>query len=106
MDELRKEQAKLADKATYAGAVDNVQDMIDLLTKTRDAMSADPSKAAFQLAKAKQPVKKSFDNANDNLKQVSAALRKYEKTLSQVKRSLAVYDCSSADRLPDLQGPL
>lgn len=84
MDDLRKEQAKLAQKASYDKAIDSVDAMIEALTRTRNSIVSDPSTAGFQLAKAKQPIKKHFDDANDNLKQVNSALRGYEKALSRV----------------------
>jgi hypothetical protein len=84
MDELRKEQKRLAQKANYSKAIDKVQEAIDLLLAARTSIEKDPSITALQLAKLKQATKRSFEGANDNLKEVNSALKGYSKALDKV----------------------
>jgi hypothetical protein len=84
MEDLRKDQTRLAGKARYTKAIDQVQEMIDLLTKAKATINESPSAAPIQLAKLKQPVKKSFDVANSNLKEIHSGLKDYEKALNKV----------------------
>jgi uncharacterized coiled-coil DUF342 family protein len=84
MEDLQKEQVRLAQMANYSKAIDQVQEMIDLLKQTRESITSNPSTTGIQLAKLKQPVKKSFDKANDNLKEVHSALKDYSKVLDKV----------------------
>jgi hypothetical protein len=88
MDDLRKEQVRLAQKAHYPKAIKQVQEMIDLLSKSRDSFVASGSVSGIQVAKLKQPVKKSFDKANVNLKEVHSALKDYSKVLDKVCGSI------------------
>jgi hypothetical protein len=84
MEDLQKEQERLARTGNYSKAIDQIQEMIDLLTQTRDSIISNPSTTGIQLAKLKQPVKKSFDKANDNLKEVHSALKDFSKVLDKV----------------------
>ena len=88
MDDLRKEQVRLAQKANYPKAIKQVQEMIDLLTQSREFFVANGSVSGIQVAKIKQPVKKSFDKANVNLKEVHSALKDYSKVLDKVCGSI------------------
>jgi len=58
--------------------------MIEMLAKARESIAVEPKTAQFQLAKSKAPIKKCFDEANENLKQVNSALKGYEKALGRV----------------------
>src|ERR1700761_4220820 len=86
MEDLRKEQKRLAQKVNYNKAIDKVQEAIDLLLSARNAVERDPSTAPIQLAKLKQATKRSFDGANDNLKEVNSGLKGYAKVLDKVCR--------------------
>jgi hypothetical protein len=92
MEDLRKEQKRLAHKVNYNKAIDKVQEAIDLLLSARNAVERDPSIAAIQLAKLKQATKKSFDGANDNLKEVNSGLKGYAKVLDKV---IPIYSLTS-----------
>jgi hypothetical protein len=85
MEDLSKEHTRLGQKANYGQAIDQVDAMIEMLTKAREAIAAEPKSAQFQLAKSKAPIKKCFDEANENLKQVNSALKGYEKALGKVR---------------------
>ena len=85
MDELSKEQRRLEQKANYNEAIDEVQRLIDDLTRTREGIAADPSTAVFQLAKVKGRVPEAFREAGNNLKQVNSALKGFEKALAKVR---------------------
>lgn len=86
MDDLKKEQARLAQKAQYSKAINKVQDAITFLEQARAAIAKEPSTTALNIAKLKQNVKKSFDGANDNLKEVNSGLKGYAKALDKVRR--------------------
>lgn len=93
MDSLLEQQRRLAEKANYSKAIENVQEIIELLAQTRDSISSDPSTAALTLAKVKAPIKKSWDRANDNLKQVHSALKEYNKALEKVGGASDSVEC-------------
>jgi hypothetical protein len=84
MDDLKKEQKRLAQKANYNKALDKVQEAIDLLLVARKNIEQDPTSGALQIGKVKQSTKKAFDGANDNLKDVNSSLKGYSKVLDKV----------------------
>jgi hypothetical protein len=84
MDELEKEQGRLSVKTNYDGAIGEVQKLIDDLTRTREAIAAEPSTALLPLVKVSQRVPEAFREAGSNLKQVNTVLKGYEKSLGKV----------------------
>jgi hypothetical protein len=86
MDDLKKEQTRLAQKAHYSKAIDKVQEAIALLEQARTAIATNPSTTALNIAKLKQNVKKSFDGAKENLLEVNSGLKGYSKALDKVRQ--------------------
>ena len=84
MEDLRKEQTRLAAKANYSKAIHEVDEMIRLLSDVKAKVRTDPSAAGVQLGVARQTLKKSFEAANDNLKEVNSGLKGYAKALDKV----------------------
>jgi hypothetical protein len=82
MEDLRKEQRRLASKANYSKAIRQ-------LGEVKAKVRTDPVTAGMQLGMARQSIKKSFEVANDNLKEVNSGLKGYAKALDKVRGSTA-----------------
>ncbi|KAF2140020.1 uncharacterized protein K452DRAFT_274670 [Aplosporella prunicola CBS 121167] len=83
MDSLKIEHEKLEKRGNLSKSINDVQKTIDLLTKAREAVAADPTSAQMTLAKLQTPMKHSFDKVNEDLKEVHQALGKYGKALDK-----------------------
>ncbi|OKL59402.1 hypothetical protein UA08_05339 [Talaromyces atroroseus] len=84
MDLLQKEHERVWKRMKAAKSINDVQATIDLLQEARGAIAADPTKASITLAKLQNPVKASFDAANDSLKETHSGLNKYTKALDKL----------------------
>ncbi|KAI9725884.1 MAG: hypothetical protein M1834_009472 [Cirrosporium novae-zelandiae] len=84
MEALQREQKRVTQKANLAKSTDDVQRILDLLIKAREDIVADPNSASITLAKLQNPVKKSFETTNDDLKEVYNSLNKYSKAIDKV----------------------
>jgi hypothetical protein len=89
MEDLRKEQKRLAAKANYSKAIHEVDGMIRQLSEVKAKVRTDPVSAGMQLGVARQSIKRSFEVANDNLKEVNSGLKGYAKALDKVRGSAA-----------------
>jgi hypothetical protein len=84
MEELIKEQHKLASKSSYKTSISEVDRLISQLSAARDAISETPSVSAAQLVTLNQSVKKSFDGMQSNLREVNSGLKSYARVLDKV----------------------
>jgi hypothetical protein len=84
MDDICKELNSIKERGNFDKTIDHVQGAIDLLIKTKDSISTNPSTAAVTLAGLKKPVKDSFDKVNSDLKEVYSVLNRYSKALDRV----------------------
>ncbi|KAJ5224335.1 uncharacterized protein N7469_007838 [Penicillium citrinum] len=84
MDLVQKEHERVLRRLKASNALKNVQSTIDILQSARDNIAADPSQAGATIAKLQNPVKHSFDNINDSLKETHSGLNKYTKSLDKL----------------------
>ena len=84
MDDLRDHIDQLEASANLATAIEDVQKVIDQLTAARAKIAAGDS-APVVLAKLQDPVKKTLDTAQKDLKPIYAGLNKYAKALDKVR---------------------
>jgi len=120
MDGVMEEYEKLAKRDNLSGSLEDIQKTIDVLTKARDSIGeskcgenpaaagplrypwgissltittcSDPASTSIILAKLQNPVKQSFDQLNNDLKEVYKGLGNYSKALDKV------VSCLSGDR--------
>lgn len=90
MDSILAAHQSLEKKGNLSKAVQDVQKLIDLLESTRDSIAAGPDKAALHMAKLKNPIKQSFDQIEDDLKDVNKSLNQYQKALKDKFKSSAL----------------
>jgi hypothetical protein len=116
MDALGEEYEKLSKRDNLSGSLADVQKTIDMLTRARDSIAeskytsslgaagpscpplgmpsltivacSDPGSASITLAKLQNPVKQSFDQLTNDLKEVYKGLGNYSKALDKVAHSL------------------
>ncbi|KAF2666849.1 putative regulator of gluconeogenesis Rmd5 [Microthyrium microscopicum] len=84
MDDLMKEHARFANKASFSKTQDSMQQVLAALEKARADIVANPNGTPLHITKAKSGIKSSFDVANSNLKDVNSASKSYEKALNKV----------------------
>ncbi|KAK4690618.1 E3 ubiquitin-protein transferase RMND5, partial [Lecanoromycetidae sp. Uapishka_2] len=101
METILAEHEKLVKKGNLAKSVDDVQKTIDLLSKARDAIAANPNNASVTLAKLQNPVKQSFEAINTDIKEVYRGLGNYGKALDKKFKDKPLpasdYDALSSD---------
>lgn len=83
MDDLREQIELLESSANLSASIGDFQKAIDMLAAAREDIAADPSKAAFTLAKLKTPFNEAVDASYQNLKPVNSGLSKYGKALDK-----------------------
>ncbi|KAL9086416.1 MAG: hypothetical protein Q9159_004193 [Coniocarpon cinnabarinum] len=83
MEPLAKELEKLGNRATLAGTVEDIENVIDQLKEVRSAVESNPTQAPAVLSKAQQPATKSFDSAYAKLKDIHGGLNKYQKVVKE-----------------------
>ncbi|MDI1490364.1 MAG: hypothetical protein OHK93_001564 [Ramalina farinacea] len=81
MDISIKEHERYASKANLSKGINDVQKAIDLLTKTREAVVADPQSASSTVTRAQKPLKDCFASVKEDLLEVYRGNGKYQKTL-------------------------
>jgi E3 ubiquitin-protein transferase RMND5 len=102
MEALLADHARLENKGNLKKSIDDVQKIIDLLEAARESVitskkilwrttifrrlivCTDPAQAPIALAKLQQPVKRSFERLDSDMKDVYSALGKYGKGLDRV----------------------
>ena len=77
-------------KGNLSKAIEDVQKLIDQLQDTRDVVAQNPDMSAFHVAKLKDPVKRSFDKIEDDLKDVNKGLNQYQKALREKFKNAAL----------------
>ncbi|KAF2246600.1 hypothetical protein BU26DRAFT_521053 [Trematosphaeria pertusa] len=83
MQELM-EQVELFEKtANLSASINDVHNTIDLLTTARAKIAADPQTAPLTLAKLQDPLKKSLEAAQKDIKPIYSGLGKYGKALDK-----------------------
>ncbi|KAI9805855.1 MAG: hypothetical protein M1825_000469 [Sarcosagium campestre] len=89
---------------SLSASIENVQQTIDLLRQTREAVVVRPETAPMTLAKLQNTLKKKFNEGNDKIKTLHNALNHYSKTLQKNSKALPLptseYDALSSH--PDL----
>ncbi|EGP88475.1 uncharacterized protein MYCGRDRAFT_99852 [Zymoseptoria tritici IPO323] len=98
MDALIAAHEQQEKKGNLSAAITDVQKLIDLLQNARDAVADNPDMAPLHLAKLQKPVKQSFTNLEDDLKEVNKGLNAYRKALDN-KFKNAVLPTASNDAL-------
>ncbi|KAL8806137.1 MAG: hypothetical protein Q9182_001538 [Xanthomendoza sp. 2 TL-2023] len=83
MDALLAEHERLSKSGTLSKSLHHVQNTIDLLTKARDSIAANPDKTSMELAKLQNPVKTSFEDLHKGLEEVRKYQNKYVKLLDK-----------------------
>lgn len=124
MDDLREQVELLETTANLSTSISDIQKTIDLLTAARSRIAAgklcahckplstdlisrrvDAQTAPLTLAKLHDPVKKTLDSAQKNLKPIYSGLNKYGKALDKVLALLGPLTLTTADSLyPEIQG--
>ncbi|KAF2476007.1 uncharacterized protein BDR25DRAFT_322362 [Lindgomyces ingoldianus] len=83
MDDLKEHIDQLQSESNLSQSICDVQKAIDLLTTARAKVAADPQMAPVTLAKLQEPVRKSIEAANNDLKKVHKGLGAYGKALDR-----------------------
>ncbi|KAK3335337.1 CTLH/CRA C-terminal to lish motif domain-containing protein [Cercophora scortea] len=85
METLAKDLAALSKMAGLAAAVDNIDQIIEQLSRARDqvAQARDPHIASMTMTKLQNPIKLGFDKVNDSLKDVASRNKKLGKALDK-----------------------
>ncbi|RKF78971.1 LisH domain-containing protein C29A3.03c [Golovinomyces cichoracearum] len=83
MDALETELAKLQKDTNLKKSVDDVDAIIEQLEKAREIIVADPNSAPITLATLQNPLKKGFDQINEDLNKVHRAYAKYGRALEK-----------------------
>jgi E3 ubiquitin-protein transferase RMND5 len=83
MEDLMKEQKKLAGRASYKSSISEIDNLLAQLAAARDAIAEKPSSAPSHLVRLNQSSKKAFDTMNTNLKEVNSGLKSYSKVLDR-----------------------
>ncbi|KAJ4292808.1 hypothetical protein N0V90_009471 [Kalmusia sp. IMI 367209] len=83
MHELLEQLEVLEKTANLSASIDDVQNAIDLLTAARERISAEPQTAPLTLAKLHDPVKKSLEAAQKDIKPIYSSLNKYGRALDK-----------------------
>ncbi|KAH7391159.1 CTLH/CRA C-terminal to lish motif domain-containing protein [Phaeosphaeria sp. MPI-PUGE-AT-0046c] len=83
MDDLREQVELLESSANLSTSIADIQKAIDQLTAARAKIAADPQTAPLALAKLQDPVKKSLEAAQKDLKPIYAGLNKYGRVLDK-----------------------
>ncbi|KAF2483714.1 RMND5A protein [Neohortaea acidophila] len=81
MDGILTAHAALEKSGNLSKAIADVQLLIQHLQKARDAVAETPELTAMHMAKLKQPVKASFDQIEEDLKEVNKGLNHYQKAV-------------------------
>jgi len=90
MDSVYQAHRQLEKKGNLSKAVDDVQQLIDSLQSTRNAIAEGPDMAALHMANLKGPIKHSFDKVEDDLKEVNKSLNHYQKALKDKFKNSAL----------------
>ncbi|KAF1955349.1 hypothetical protein CC80DRAFT_493244 [Byssothecium circinans] len=83
MQELLEQLETLEKAANLEASIDHVQDAIDLLTAARAKISADAQTAPLTLAKLQDPLKRTLEAAQKDIKPIYSGLNKYGKALDK-----------------------
>ncbi|KAL1612800.1 hypothetical protein SLS60_001029 [Paraconiothyrium brasiliense] len=83
MHELLEQLDVLEKSANLSASINDVQNVIDLLTTARDRIAADPQTTPLTLAKLQDPVKRSLEQAQKDIKPIYSGLNKYGKALDK-----------------------
>ncbi|KAF2770201.1 hypothetical protein EJ03DRAFT_326603 [Teratosphaeria nubilosa] len=83
MDALIAAHTTLETKANLSKALADVDNLIQTLQNTRDSIQQHPHAAPVRIAELKKPVKQSFDEIEEDLKEVNKGLNQYQKALKE-----------------------
>ncbi|KAK3693513.1 CTLH/CRA C-terminal to lish motif domain-containing protein [Podospora appendiculata] len=85
METLERDLAALSKMPGLSAMVDNVDTIIEQLSKAREKVAAarDPHTASMTMTKLQNPIKLAFDKVNDNLKDVASRNKKLGKALDK-----------------------
>ncbi|PVI08366.1 hypothetical protein DM02DRAFT_607787 [Periconia macrospinosa] len=83
MQELLEQLEALEKTANLRSSIDDVQKAIDLLTAARNNIAEQPQTAPLTLAKLQDPLKRSLEQAQKDLKPIYSGLNKYGKALDK-----------------------
>ncbi|GAM83104.1 hypothetical protein ANO11243_010900 [Dothideomycetidae sp. 11243] len=83
MESLIAAQRKWERQNGLEKTIEDVQSMIDLLTKAREDVASGAAEPAFSLAKLKSPLKDSFERLNKDAKELHTSITNYGKLLDK-----------------------
>ncbi|KAF2796130.1 hypothetical protein K505DRAFT_300918 [Melanomma pulvis-pyrius CBS 109.77] len=83
MDDLREQIELLESSDNLSASINDVQKAIDLLVAARAKIAADPQTAPLTLAKLHDPLKKTMEVAQKDLKPIYSGLNKYSRALDK-----------------------
>ncbi|KAF2638335.1 hypothetical protein P280DRAFT_405161 [Massarina eburnea CBS 473.64] len=83
MQELLEQLETLEKTANLAASIDHVQEAIDMLTAARAKIAADAQSAPLTLAKMQDPLKRTLEAAQKDIKPIYSGLNKYGKALDK-----------------------
>ncbi|RKF53186.1 LisH domain-containing protein C29A3.03c [Erysiphe neolycopersici] len=83
MDALETELSKLDKSMTLEKSIRDVDILIEQLEKARETIVADPNSAPITLATLQNPLKKGFEQVNEDLNQIHKTYAKYGKSLDK-----------------------
>ncbi|POS83214.1 hypothetical protein EPUL_003748 [Erysiphe pulchra] len=83
MDALEIELSKLEKNMTLEKSIRDVDILIEQLEKARETIAADPNSAPITLATLQNPLKKGFEQVNEDLNQIHKTYAKYGKSLDK-----------------------
>ncbi|KAK4539726.1 hypothetical protein LTR36_010379 [Oleoguttula mirabilis] len=90
MDAIQQAHEQLCQKGNLSKALADVQQLLDHLQSTRDAVAENPDITALHMAKLKHPLKQAFDTIEDDLKEVNKGLNQYQKALKDKFKNSAL----------------
>ena len=97
MHELLEQLETLEKKANLSASIDHVQDAIDLLTAARAKIAADSQSAPLTLAKLQDPLKRTLETVQKDIKPIYSGLNKYGKALDKVCHPSVVLRACGSD---------
>ncbi|KAI6251220.1 hypothetical protein HI914_00056 [Erysiphe necator] len=83
MDALEAELSKLKKNMTLSKSIRDVDSLIEQLETARETIAMDPNSASITLATLQNPLKKGFEQVNENLNQVHKTYAKYGRSLDK-----------------------